>query len=310
MNLFIPDARVGWYFPAVKKAKKLFRKDTVEAIVSFGPPHSTHLIGKKLSRIYDTPHVPVFIDPWVDIAYYKDFNRSIITKLIDNHFEKSVMKTAKAIVFVTETMKKDYIKKYDFINNKSHVLYWGYSEDEFEKTLVNKSTKDYKQIVHAGNIFSFQNPVMFWKQVKREIDNRNLLKIKFVGTVDPDIKKSISEAGLDDYTEYAGFISYDKVLKTICEADILLVCATEPRHLPGKLFEYLRTGNPIIAFGDNNIEVKQILEESNAGMMFSYKDSGEEFLRNYKTFKSDPAFFTKFEREKISSELGKILSNL
>ena len=220
------------------------------------------------------------------------------------------MKTAKAIVFVTETMKKDYIKKYDFINNKSHVLYWGYSEDEFEKTLVNKSTKDYKQIVHAGNIFSFQNPVMFWKQVKREIDNRNLLKIKFVGTVDPDIKKSISEAGLDDYTEYAGFISYDKVLKTICEADILLVCATEPRHLPGKLFEYLRTGNPIIAFGDNNIEVKQILEESNAGMMFSYKDSGEEFLRNYKTFKSDPAFFTKFEREKISSELGKILSNL
>ena len=100
------------------------------------------------------------------------------------------------------------------------------------------------------------------------------------------------------------------MLKTICEADILLVCATEPRHLPGKLFEYLRTGNPIIAFGDNNIEVKQILEESNAGMMFSYKDSGEEFLRNYKTFKSDPAFFTKFEREKISSELGKILSNL
>ena len=310
MNLFIPDARVGWYFPAVKSAKKFLRKHKVEAIVSIGPPHTTHLIGKKLCGKYNIPHIPVFIDPWVDIAYYKDFKRSLITKSIDNHFERSVMKNAKAIVFVTETMKKDYIKKYNFINDKSHVLYWGYSEEEFEKTLVNKSRKEYKQIVHAGNIFSFQNPVMFWKQVKREIDNRNPIIIKFIGTVDPDIKKSISEAGLNDYTEYAGFISYDKMLKTICEADILLVCATEPRHLPGKLFEYLRTGNPIIAFGDNNIEVKKILEESNAGMMFLYKDSGEEFFRNYKTFKSDPAFITKFEREKISSELGKILSNL
>ncbi len=65
------------------------------------------------------------------------------------------------------------------------------------------------------------------------------------------------------------------------KASYLLVSATEPRHVPGKLFEYLRAGKPIIAFGDGNEEVKKILTEANAGMMFSYNESGEEFFKNY-----------------------------
>ena len=62
-------------------------------------------------------------------------------------------------------------------------------------------------------------------------------------------------------------------------ADMLLVCSSEPRHVPGKLFEAMRTGNPIIAFGDNNEEVKHILKEANAGMMFRYDENVEEFFR-------------------------------
>ncbi len=126
MNLFIPDARVGWYFPAVKAARKLIKDEKIDAIVSVGPPHSTHLIGKKISKKLNIPHVPVFIDPWVDIIYYKSFKRSKITLSIDNHLEKTVLQNAKAIVFVTKTMQNDYVKKYNFIEGKSNVLYWGY----------------------------------------------------------------------------------------------------------------------------------------------------------------------------------------
>ena len=98
------------------------------------------------------------------------------------------------------------------------------------------------------------------------------------------------------------------MLKNISEADFLLVCASEPRHVPGKLFEYLRTGNPIIAFGNNNEEVKQILENSNAGMMFNYDESGKEFFTNYKNLKADPSYVVRFDRKSISEELSKILN--
>ncbi|MCH7773143.1 MAG: glycosyltransferase [Bacteroidetes bacterium] len=310
MNLFILDERVGWYFLAVKAARKLIKDENIDAIVSVGPPHSTHLIGKKISKNLNIPHVPVFIDPWVDIIYYKDFKRSKITLSIDNHLEKTVLQNAKAIVFVTETMKNDYVKKYNFIEGKSNVLYWGYNEEDFERIIVKKEQKEEKVLVHAGNIFSYQNPPNFWKQIKKENERGNNIRIKFIGTVDPEIKKSITEEGLNEITEYCGFLPYNEMLKNISEADFLLVCASEPRHVPGKLFEYLRTGNPIIAFGNNNEEVKQILENSNAGMMFNYDESGEEFFSEYKTIKPKPEYVVRFDRKKISEELSKILDSI
>jgi len=309
MNLFIPDARIGWYFPAVKGGTNFINEEKIDAIVSVGPPHTAHLIGKKLSVKYELPHIPIFIDPWVDIAYYQNFKRNKVTLKIDNRLEKSVLQNAASAVFVTETMKKDYQKKYPFLEDKSHVLYWGYSEEDFEGVIVNKESKEEKMLVHAGNIFSYQNPKKFWQQIKKEIDSGNPVRIKFIGTVDNEIVKSISSAGLDSYAEYLGFLPYQKMLLEICNADFLLVCATEPRHVPGKLFEYLRAGKPIIAYGDNNEEVKRILEESNAGMMFGYDENGKEFFENYFQLKPSRKDIGKFDRIKISEAMSKILDS-
>jgi glycosyltransferase involved in cell wall biosynthesis len=310
MNLFIPDARVGWYYPAVKAGSKLVKSEDINAIVSVGPPHSTHLIGKKLGIKFNIPHVPVLIDPWVDIVYYKEFKRSRITLSVDNYFEKSVLKNAHATVYVTETMHKDYLNKYPGTENKGKVLYWGYDEEDFEKVLVKQEQRDEKILVHSGNIFSFQNPAGLWKEIKKENESGQKIRIKFIGTVDPEIKKSITECDLDNCTEYAGFLPYFEMLKSICEADFLLVCSSEPRHVPGKLFEYLRTGNPIIAVGEGNEEVKKILKDSNAGMMFSYNDSGEEFFANHHKLKPDPAYVVRFDRKRISEQLANILDTI
>ncbi|MFI5237311.1 MAG: glycosyltransferase [Ignavibacteriales bacterium] len=310
MNLFVPDARIGWYFPAVKKGIDFLNKEKVDAIVSVGPPHTTHLVAKKIAAKHKLPFVPVFIDPWTDIAYYKDFKRNVITKNVDSRFEKSVLENSEAVVFVTKTMCSDYLKKYPSIKNKSNVLYWGYSEEEFENLNLKQNPDDQKTIIHAGNIFSYQNPVNFWNQVKKEIDNRTKLKLKFIGTIDPSVKDSINKAGLSSYTEYLGFLPYKKMLEEVCNAQFLVVCASEPRHVPGKLFEYLRTGKPIIAFGNNNSEVKDILRETNSGMMFSYSESGNEFFEQYKNFQTKMEVARKFEREIIAADLGKILDSL
>jgi glycosyltransferase involved in cell wall biosynthesis len=143
-----------------------------------------------------------------------------------------------------------------------------------------------------------------------EIESGNKLKLKFIGTVDPAIVESIQDAGLNNYTQYEGFLPYKKMLDEICNADFLLVCATEPRHVPGKLFEYLRTGKPIISFGDDNDEVKKILKETNAGMMFSYDENGSEFFRNYSLLKKNDEIVRRFERKSIASSFKKVFDIL
>ncbi len=352
MNLFVPDARVGWNFTAIPKAKNFLDKNKVDTIVSIGPPHSSHLIGLKLSKRFKIPHIPVLIDPWVDIFYYKNLKRSALTKKIDNHFEKSVLENAQQVVFVTKSTEEDYLKKYSFLRNKTNVLYWGYDEEVFEslpgysmskstdfkvipvKTGIPK-TKDNmdshlrgndniendaseihsdlkieKILVHAGNMFAYQNPKNFWKQIKLENDKGNKISIRFIGTVDKEILEYLYSIGLKENVHLAGFLPYKEMIKEIMQADMILVCATEPRHVPGKLFEALRTGNPIIAFGDNNEEVKKIIEDANAGMMFRYDESGEEFLEGFKNFKSDIGKIRNFDRKKIAEDFRSILNRV
>ena len=279
LNLFIPDARVGWNFTAIKAASRFIQKGKIDAIVSIGPPHSSHLIGLKLSKRFNIPHIPVLIDPWVDIVYYKNLKRSTITKMVDNHFEKSVLQNAKQVVFVNKSTEEDYEKKYSFLKGKSNVLYWGYDEGAFKDLKTDKIRKDEKTIVHAGNMFAYQNPKNFWKQIKIENDKGNKIVIRFVGSVDMEILEYLDSIGLNEKVILVGFLPYQEMIREILHADMLLVCSTEPRHVPGKLFEALRTGNPIIAFGDDNQEVKKIIEDANAGMMFGYDESGEEFLK-------------------------------
>jgi glycosyltransferase involved in cell wall biosynthesis len=309
MNLFVPDARVGWYPYAVKASKKILKENKFDAIVSVGPPHSTHLIARKISRLYNIPHIPVFIDPWVDIAYYKGFNRSKPTLRLDNKLEKSVMTDSAVNIFVTESMKDDYIIKYPSIKDKCKVLYWGYNEEDFTK-LSPEKTGEKKVILHAGNIFDYQNPVPFWEKIKSEIEKGSRFKLKFIGTVGPKIKSTLNQIGLDKNTEYVGFLQYREALQEMLNAEYLLVCATEKRHVPGKLFEYLRAGRPIIAFGDNNEEIKRILLEANAGMLFKYNENDDEFFLNSGKFKTDMNYVKQFDRKNIARNLAGIVNDV
>jgi glycosyltransferase involved in cell wall biosynthesis len=205
-------------------------------------------------------------------------------------------------------MKKDYIAKYKWLENKSEVLYWGYNEDDFAGTESGESNKE-KIILHAGNIFDYQNPLNFWKNLKKKIEAGEKYKLKFVGTVSPGIKRTIDETGLSEHTLYSGFLPYPEMIKELMNASFLLVCATEPRHVPGKLFEYMRSGKPIIAFGDNNEEVNKILKETNAGMLFCYNEDAEIIFTKADEFKRDLEKVKKFDRKNIAVKLEEIIKS-
>ncbi len=309
MNLFIPDARIGWTFSAVKGGKQLIESERPNAIISIGPPHSSHLIGKRLSKKFNIPHIPVLIDPWVDIIYYKEFKRSAPTLALDRYFERSTLRQAAQVVFVTKSSRDEYVKKYPWIEKKSNVLYWGYNEESFDGTIKEIPKKE-EIVLHAGNIFDYQNPLGLWKNIKTEIDNGRNIRIRFIGTVSPEIKKAITESGLDLHTDYKGFLPYNEVVKEMLNASYLLVCATEKRHVPGKLFEYLRTGNRIIAFGDDNAEVGGILQEAHAGILFPYNYNTMDIFNKLKTLAPNPTMAKQYSREVIAGKLAAILDKL
>ena len=314
MNIFVPDARVTWYPFAIKYGKKLIKeylnKNKLDAIISIGTPHSTHLIGSKLAKYFNTKHIPFFSDPWTTISYYDKFKRNKIAEKLDKYLERKILLNSYRTLFVTKSTAAEYETLYPFLRNKTDVLYWGYSEEDFKEfdSMIHIN-RDEKTIIHSGNLFDYQNPTKFWQTVKKQIENGNKLKIKFTGTVGKSIVNSIKELGLEKYTEYLGFLSYKELLIQLKNADYFLACAYNKKHIPGKIFEYLRMGKPIIAFCDDNEELKNILHASNAGLLFKYDETGEQFFNQSGKFHTNLNFVKKFERENITKQLVEILNN-
>ncbi|HRQ68571.1 MAG TPA: glycosyl transferase, partial [Candidatus Syntrophosphaera sp.] len=50
LNLIIPDARKFWNPSALKTATAFLKTNLVDAVITTGPPHSTHLIGLELKK--------------------------------------------------------------------------------------------------------------------------------------------------------------------------------------------------------------------------------------------------------------------
>lgn len=70
-NMFIPDPRCFWIGPSVRFLKKYLKEHPVDVIVSTGPPHSMHLIARKVARSTGIPWVADFRDPWTKMFYFK-----------------------------------------------------------------------------------------------------------------------------------------------------------------------------------------------------------------------------------------------
>ncbi|MBT3497163.1 MAG: glycosyl transferase, partial [Candidatus Marinimicrobia bacterium] len=63
LNLFLPDARIGWIPFARKMAEKIIKTHGVEVVFTSGPPHSSHFIASKLKKKMNIKWLGDFRDP-------------------------------------------------------------------------------------------------------------------------------------------------------------------------------------------------------------------------------------------------------
>lgn len=182
----------------------------------------------------------------------------------------------------------DRVKKHDKGEEKFVVIENGYDPTDFDEhnnlalkeevEKIGKITSKKFVIAHTGLLTNSANPTLFWKalgNVAKESDEfRENLQIVLAGQIDSDVKSSISENGLSKFVIDMGYSSHPKAVAIQKRANILLLpLRKEPEAkgiLTGKLFEYLASGSPIVAFGYRGCELEDILQTTNAGVLFDY----------------------------------------
>ena len=274
-NLFIPDARRFWINPSVRFLRKYLRQNPVDAIISTGPPHSMHLIARRLKRILNIPWIADFRDPWTEIDFYDQLRLTRRSDTKHKNQERAVLQEADRVVVIGKTMAERFRKMHHIT---PVVVPNGYDDADFQ--LEQPASDGTFSIVHVGAMNRDRNHPIFWEAVaellKEQPGLSSSLVIRLVGKIDLSVHKSIADNGLAGHVEITKYLPHDQIIPLLKSASLLYLPIN---HTPnaksiqtGKLFEYLAAGRPILGTGPVDGDAAEILRECKAGEMIGFAD--------------------------------------
>ncbi len=275
-NLFIPDARKFWVKPSVQFLSEVLRNEDIKTIITTGPPHSVHLIGYQLKQKYGVKWMADFRDPWTSIGYHKKLKLTKASQRKHKRLESLVLNAADQIIVTSTTTKNEFgaitFKPIEVITN-------GY-----DATLVKTGKLDAKfTLSHVGSLLAGRNPKNLWKVVSELIaeneDFRKAIQLQFAGVVSGDVLETMISLDLEPYIKMVGYLSHKEALKFQQKSQVLLLAEIDSEEtkgiIPGKLFEYMAAGRPILGIGPKGWEVGDLVAETQSGKTFDYGEHSQ-----------------------------------
>jgi glycosyltransferase involved in cell wall biosynthesis len=272
-NLFIPDPRKGWHNFAVKKAESLIAANNIPLVITAGPPHSTHFIGRTLKNKLHIKWIADFHDLWTDVIYYDLLYHLPAVKRIDRALEKKILEDADRLITVGEEYKNKLLSKsVNIPAEKIHISRIGYDEHLFPQKTV--SVQDKFSIAYVGSIADFYHPEVFFRalqNVRRKFPQVPL-QLRFVGVLSEGIRNAIRQCSLSDVLEETGYVSHKEAVNELLKATALLLVNPQTKDekmvIPGKIYEYLAAEKTIINITVPDAEIASLIEINRAGKTF------------------------------------------
>jgi glycosyltransferase involved in cell wall biosynthesis len=268
-NFFIPDARVWWVKPSVKRLENYLKEHPVDVIVTTGSPHSLHLIGRELKRRTGIPWLADFRDPWTNVDYYGQLKFTKWADRKQRELERAVLTEADQVLTVSwhwaEELKALGAKHVEVITN-------GYDPDDL--TTPPEPVDERWSLVHVGSITATRDVPELWNALAQRIRDddefRERFVLRFVGGVDHSVLRSLEAEGLLGHVERIGQVSHAEALRHMQRARVLLLPVNDTPNvmgfLPAKVFEYLSVQRPILCVAPKEADIARVLGEGHVRM--------------------------------------------
>ncbi|WP_425639917.1 glycosyltransferase family 4 protein [Algoriphagus yeomjeoni] len=315
-NMMVPDPRVFWVKPSVKFLTELIEKGQFQAIITTGPPHSMHLIGKDLKRKTGVFWLADFRDPWSQWEFLDKLPMQNQVRNKHRKLEREVLSEANVVTTISPTFQHDLEQ---LATRKINLITNGFDDSDIPQGFsVGEKKAGSLNLVYTGIIDSIRNPMPLLKAMKEEFSKETgEVKFTFVGRVSDQVREEIAaDSWLSGHVIFAGYVSHQEVFGFYEKADALALILTNTKNakgnIPGKLFEYMATTLPILALGDPEGDSAKILKESEAGEVFTHSDHVAIQVSLRKLFersgKAEPATGNdRYSRRNLSLQLAKLL---
>jgi glycosyltransferase involved in cell wall biosynthesis len=323
-TFFIPDARIGWFPYAVPEAIEIIKREKVDAIYSSSPPYTAAVVAGEIARRTHLPWIAGFRDPW--IGFISSPERWSAPKAIDRFLEHSVYKNANLVECAWRGIVQDFQAKYPEAGKfKAIHLPNGFDAEDYPQ----RSRPQNKRftVTYTGSLYGRRNPQSFLNALEELISEKKVdpkrLVVKFFGRFGSEVHEMITAFPHPDSVEVASYIPHAASIHELQKADALLLIVDESKEsfeiVPGKVFEYIGAGRPIVALAQEGA-IAEILRETNTGSVAANQDVPaikkivlecyDNFLYHRSTYKPNKAAAKKYERREVTRRLAELLDYL
>ncbi len=147
---------------------------------------------------------------------------------------------------------------------------------------------------------------------------RESFRTRFIGRLVESERAALEAQGPS--VQVLGFMPQSEALRYMEDTDFLLLTMTDPISMPGKFYEYLATGKPILAVSPPGSEVDSIIGNTGAGWcadpnspasICEMLSHAHELIRNRDSrLRRKPDTARQFERPRLVRQYGSLISEV
>ena len=290
------DGKRGIY----SAAREYLNDNKVDFILATGEPFILFRYANLLSKEFKIPWIADYRDIWsnfFEISEDYPFFRKLISRKILGFFEKKIVHNS-SLITCPGVFYKEKISHL-FPGKPVKIIYNGYFKEE-KAPLAEFISESHKLIIsYGGTIYPFQPLETFLSGFKGFIKefSGNSECVFYGGAFNEGQKKRILNfSELSDNIRATPRIPREDLLSKYAESDFLLLFSFK-KMIPGKLFDYLSVGKPILLVGADGGEMEDLIIENELGYICKTADDVKNFL-------ADTAHLSFKENQEISLKEG------
>ena len=269
----MPDGKIGWLNPAVKRGAQIARDYPYQVCFSVSPRPTAHLVAYRLARRLNIPWVADFALPWSD-AYWLAGRPRMIEQL-DRKLEGLIVRSAQHITVAYAELARSLLSRHGgALEKKITVIPTGFQEELFtgQAQVAAKFT-----VVYPGNHFC--EPGRHGEYFLRAIDDwiasdpslARKVEFLFIGKRDDDLLRQRAAMAHPKVVRIEPLVSHRACIQAIRSSHACLV-NTVGNRIPAKVYECMRAGKWILALTEPASDLATLIRDYPKGLSVPAQD--------------------------------------
>jgi glycosyltransferase involved in cell wall biosynthesis len=318
-----PDSYAGWSRRASRVVERRLERGDVDVLLTSSPPDSVHGVGIRARRPARVRWFADFRDPWMGLELRTPptaWHRARHERL-----EAEVLHRADRVIAASRTHAerlRERLTREDSDPGRVAHLPNGFEPAADAPAAGETEPSTTFLLVYTGNIALMPDVEVFLEALHdllaRVPEARRRIRARLAGPYETGYADRAVALGLTGIVEFAGPRPQAQARALQRRADVLLHWQPRrfPTMVPGKLYEYLDAGRPIVALLDPATEAAELVR-AGGGVVIATGDRAalvEDLERRYRAWKQGepvvtarPAWLDEHRRERLAARLAALL---